>query len=89
MKFMSDETLRQETAPKEMLEAIIQVGNRLGAFEKSTNAQLEAIRKGLVENSARFDRLDAKVYDVRSDISNLRAALIELTEEVHSLKVGI
>lgn len=86
---MSEETLKQEPTLQQILEAIIQTNKRLDSFEKSTNAQFEAIRRGIVENSARFDRLDAKTYDVRSDISNLKATITELTEEVHSLKIGI
>lgn len=86
---MSDETLKQEPTLQQILEAVIQTNKRLDSFEKSTNSQLEAIRKGIVGNSARFDRLDAKIYDVRSDISNLKATITELTEEVHNLKVGI
>ena len=93
---MSEETLKQEPTLQQILEAIIQTNKRFDYFEtrfdyfeKSTNAQFEAIRRGIVENSARFDRLDAKTYDVRSDISNLKATITELTEEVHSLKIGI
>lgn len=84
-----DETLNQEPTSKEILEAIFEIGKKLEAFEMSTNAQFEAIRKGIVENSVRFDRLEAKVHSVRADISNLRATVIELTEEVHGLKVAV
>ena len=45
------------------------------------NAQLEAVRQGIVDNSARFDRLEASFL-------LMRASVTELTEEVrHNRKV--
>lgn len=51
------------------------------SFRQGTDAQLEAIRQGLVENNIAFDRLQSVVF-------NLRASVTELTEEVrHNRKV--
>jgi predicted nucleic acid-binding Zn-ribbon protein len=47
--------------------------NRFDTLEKTVNIQFEVIREGISYNSAKFDRLEAKIYDARSDISNLRA----------------
>ncbi len=48
----------------------------------AVDSQFEAIREGIVYNSARFDRMEAKVFDARSDISNFRADIKELTEQI-------
>lgn len=60
--------------------------NRFDRFEKNNNAQLEAIREGLVHNSASFDRLEATVFSSRSDVANLRADVKELSEEIRQVK---
>ena len=59
--------------------------NRLDRFEKRLDAhdqQFEAIRQGIVDNSVRFDRTEAALFSIRSDVSNLKADIKELTEEV-------
>lgn len=56
--------------------------NRFENLEKTVNIQFEVIREGISYNSAKFDRLEAKIYDARSDISNLRADIKEMTEEI-------
>ena len=76
----SDETLKQEDSP--VLKAIAELSARLDEFKTNTNVQLEAIREGIAHNASKFDRLEATVFSVRSDISNLRADLRDLTEEV-------
>jgi hypothetical protein len=53
------------------------------SLEKTTNAQFEAIRQRLVDNRARFDRLEANFLLLRANVT-------ELTEEVrHNRKVLI
>ena len=56
--------------------------NRFVDLEKFVTAQFDAIQEGITYNSAKFDRLEAKFYEVRSDISNLRADIKELTQVV-------
>lgn len=82
----SEETLEQ-LSDRELLLRLVKevagINKRLGELEKSAGAQFEAIRQGLVQNSAAFDRLESVVYIVRSDISNLKADVKDLTEELH------
>ena len=56
--------------------------NRFDSLEKNVTTHFEVIREGISYNSARFDRLEAKVYDARSDISNLRADIKEMSEQI-------
>jgi uncharacterized coiled-coil protein SlyX len=84
MSEQSDETLKQDDSP--VLKAIAELAQRLENFEKTTNAQFEAIRKGIVENNVRFERLAADVHESRADISRLRANFAELTEEIRESK---
>lgn len=93
---MTDETLEQIPERDAILNAIENLSKRFDSLEnkvdslegkvdsliKDNDVQFEAIRKGIVDNSAAFDRLEAKFYDSRSDISNLRADIKELTEEL-------
>lgn len=73
---MTDETLEQPTLEQEtkqdaVLQAIAELSKKFDGVE----IQLQAIREGLVLNSVRFDRLEAKIL-------NINANLTELTEEV-------
>lgn len=45
--------------------------NKFDKMENFVNVQFEAVREGIEYNSARDDRLEAKFYEVRSDISNM------------------
>lgn len=76
---MTDETLEQSTEINPVLKALAELSERLENFEKNTNAQLEVIREGLVKNSAAFDRLEAKVLNLRADVK-------ELSEEVRQIR---
>ena len=70
------------------MQAIAELSKKIDDFQKDNNAQFEAIRQGIVDNSVRFDRLDARMFEMRSDISNLKGDVKELTEEVrHNRKV--
>ena len=80
----SDETLEQPTKEDLILQALADISKKLVEHD----AQFEAIRQGIVDNSVRFDRLDARMFEMRSDISNLKADMKELTEEIrHNRKV--
>ena len=87
----SDETLNQEPTLKDVLTAISMLSGKIDGLEKKIDGhddQFEAIRQGIVDNSVRFDRLDARMFEMRSDISNLKADMKELTEEIrHNRKV--
>ena len=84
----SDETLEQPTKDDAILQAIAELSKKIDDFQKDNNVQFEAIRQGIVDNSVRFDRLDARMFEMRSDISNLKGDVKELTEEVrHNRKV--
>ena len=84
---MNEETTEEITEKNEVLKAINDLAKQVADFRKETNAQFEAIRQGLVSNSAAFDRLEATVYNVRSDVANLRADVKELSEEVRQNSV--
>jgi hypothetical protein len=78
----SNETLEQSTIEneptlREVLDAINQVNKRLDGYD----LQFESIRQGIVDNGARFDRLEGNFL-------LLRASVTELTEEVrHNRKI--
>jgi archaellum component FlaC len=78
----SDETLKQNPEPDPILQAIADLSRKFDSFEKGVNAQFEAIREGIAYNSAKFDRIEAKIFDARSDISNLRADIKEMSERM-------
>jgi predicted nuclease with TOPRIM domain len=40
-------------------------------LDKFVIGQFEAVREGIEYNSSRYDRLEAKFFDVRSDVSNM------------------
>ena len=79
----NEETLEQNPERSEILKAIADLGKslnqRIDILEKSNNIQFEAIRSGIVANSAAFDRLQAKVLNLSADVK-------ELTEEIHQMK---
>ena len=85
---MSDETLQQNQVLQAIAELSKQINKRIDDLETSVNSQFETIREGIVYNSSKFDRLEAVVYSQKSDISNLRADIKDLTEEVHQLRKG-
>ena len=71
---MTDETLKIENPT--LADVMKELSKRLDAQD----LQLEAIRAGLVANSAEFDRLTGKVLFLSADVK-------ELTEAVHKLAV--
>lgn len=85
----SDETLKKTPEGEAILQAIAElsktiaeVSNKLDNLEKFVTAQFDAVQEGVAYNSAKFDRLEAKFYEARSDISNMRADIKELTQVV-------
>ena len=85
----SDETLKKSPEIEAVLQAIAElskniaeVSNKLDKLEKFVTAQFDAVQEGVAYNSAKFDRLEAKFYEARSDISNMRADIKELTQVV-------
>ena len=62
------------------------VEKKFDNLEQIVNTQFEVIREGIVYNSAAFDRLEAKFYDARSDIANLRSDVKQLTVEIGRMK---
>lgn len=80
----SEETLKQEPTLTDVMNVLTDISKRLDAFEarfKAIDIQLEVVREGIIHNASRFDRMDANIYSVRSDISNLRADLRDLSEK--------
>lgn len=75
------ETLKQNPEQDAILKAIADLGKKLTERIDRQDLQLEAIREGIVMNASRFDRLEGAIYSVRSDISNLKADIRDLTEE--------
>jgi hypothetical protein len=82
----SRDTLKQNPDFDSVLKAIADLGKslnqRIDSLEKNTDIQFEAIRQGIVANSAAFDRLEATVYNSRSDVANLRADIKEMGEYI-------
>jgi hypothetical protein len=60
--------------------------NRLDNFENSTNAQLEAIREGIVANSIRFDRLEAKILNLNANFTELSKRLRQNDKQTLALE---
>ncbi|CAN5733255.1 hypothetical protein BH20ACI4_BH20ACI4_07680 [soil metagenome] len=85
----SDETLKKTPESEAILQAIAElsksiaeVSNKLDNLEKFVTTQFDVVQEGITYNSAKFDRLEAKFYEARSDISNMRADIKELTQVV-------
>lgn len=85
----SDETLKKTPESEAILQSIAElsktiaeVSNKLDNLEKFVTAQFDAIQEGISYNSAKFDRLEAKFYEARPDISYMRADIKELTQVV-------
>lgn len=88
----SDETLKKSPENDAVLQAIAELSktvaelsnnfnkleNKFDKLDNFVNVQFEAVREGIEYNSARYDRLEAKFFDVRSDVSNMRADIKEL-----------
>jgi peptidoglycan hydrolase CwlO-like protein len=85
----SDETLKKTPENDAVLQAIAELSKTVaelsGKFDnlqKFVTAQFDAVQEGIAYNSAKFDRLEAKFYEARSDISNMRADIKDLTQVV-------
>ena len=85
----SDETLKKPPendavlqAIAELSKAIGELSNKFDKLEKFVAVQFDAVQEGIIYNSAKADRLEAKFFDARSDIANMRADLKELTQAV-------
>ncbi|HQU81573.1 MAG TPA: hypothetical protein PKY59_00515 [Pyrinomonadaceae bacterium] len=85
----SDETLKKTPENDAVLSAIAELSKTIGELsdkfdklEKFVTVQFDAVQEGIAYNSAKFDRLEAKFFDARSDIANMRADLKELTQVV-------
>ena len=74
----SEETTEKEITIKDVFDELIKINKRLDSYD----AQFEAIRSGIVANSADFDRLTAKVLNLSADVKNL-------TEEVRHMKTPV
>lgn len=80
----SEDTLKQEPTLADVMKALGSISQRLDNFDarfKAVDEQLEIIREGISYNASRFDRMDANLYSVRSDISNLKADLRDMNEK--------
>lgn len=78
----SDETLTKTPDNEAILQAILELSQKFDKLEKFVTVQFDAVQEGIAYNSAKFDRLEAKFFDARSDIANMRADLKELTQVV-------
>jgi len=70
IKQMSDREILME-----LLKRFDDQAKRFDDYAQQNDAQLEAIRQGIVDNGIAFDRLQAQVFNLRADVK-------ELTEEV-------
>lgn len=85
----SDETLKKSSENDAVLQAIAELSKKFDSLskrfddlEKFVTVQFDAVQEGIAYNSAKFDRPEAKFYDARFDISNMRADIKELTQAV-------
>lgn len=78
----SDETLKKTPDNETILQAILELSQKIDKLEKFVTVQFDAVQEGIAYNSAKFDRLEAKFFDARSDIANMRTDLKELTQVV-------
>ena len=76
------ETLEQNNFAKleTKLDLLLSKVDRNSQILNAHNAQFEAIRRGIVDNSAAFDRMEAKILLLRADVK-------DLTEEVHQMRI--
>ena len=58
------------------------LSNKFDKLENFVTVQFDAVQEGIAYNSARYDRLEAKFFDVRSDVANMRADLKEFTQTI-------
>lgn len=68
----SDETLDQPTRDDLILQAVSELSKKLDNHDKqfqAINAQLEAIRQGIVDNNIRFDRLEGNFHLLRAEVT--------------------
>lgn len=85
----SDETLKKPPENDAVLQAIAELSktvaelsNKFDKLENFVTVQFDAVQEGINYNSAKFDRLEAKFFDARSDIANMRADLKEFTQTI-------
>ena len=85
----SDETLKKTPDTEAILQAIAELSKKVGELfdkfdnlEKFVTVQFDAVQEGITYNSAKADRLEAKFFDARSDIANMRTDFKELTQAV-------
>ena len=92
----SDETLKKSLKNDAVLQAVAELSKTIGELsnkfdklenkfdnlEKFVTVQFDTVQEGIAYNSAKFDRLEAKFFDARSDIANMRADLKELTQVI-------
>ena len=97
----SDETVKKTPENEAVLNAIAELSRTVGELsnkfdglsnkfdnlEKFVTVQFEAVRDGIEYNSAKFDRLEAKFYDARSDIANMRADLKEFGQAIRRKEI--
>ena len=84
-----DETLKREPENEVVLQPIAdlvrtvaELSSKFDKLENFVTVQFEAVREGIEYNSARYDHLEAKFFDVRSDVSNMRADIKDLTQVI-------
>jgi methyl-accepting chemotaxis protein len=69
--------------------------DKIDAFKKETeensksdNTQFEAIRTGIVANSAAFDRLTAKVLNMNANLTEIQEELRQQNKEAENVSRG-
>lgn len=85
----SDETLKQPPENETVLQAIAELSktvaelsDKFDNLEKIVTVQFDAVQEGIAYNSAKFDLVEANFFDVRFDVSNMRADIKELSQVV-------
>lgn len=83
----SDETIKKSPDTEAILQAIAELSRKFDKLEQFVTVQFDAVQEGVAYNSAKFDRLEAKFFDARSDIANMRADIKELAQAVRKREV--
>ena len=66
----------------ELVDNFDNLSDKFDDLEKFLSVQFKPAQEGIEYNNAKYFRLEAKFFDVRSDIANMRADLKEFTQTI-------
>ena len=84
-----DETLKRtpeneavSQSAAELADKFDNLSDKFDDLEKFLSVQFKPVQEGIEYTSAKYHRLEAKFFDVRSDVSNMRADIKELIQAI-------